>query len=33
LEDLYHPHLLKDMDRAVERIRQAKENDEKVMIF
>jgi len=33
ITDLYDPYLLKDMDKAVERIKKAKENDERVIIF
>jgi len=33
LEDLYDPYLLKDMDKAIERLKRAKENNEKVIIF
>jgi len=33
LDDLHDPYLLKDMEKAVKRIKQAKKNDEKVMIF
>ena len=33
LDDMYDPYLMKDMDKAVVRIRQAKEQKEKVMIF
>ena len=33
IDDLHDPYLLKDMDKAVKRIKQAKENDERVMIF
>ncbi len=33
LDDLYDPYLMKDMDRAVERIHRAKEHDEKVVVF
>jgi single-stranded-DNA-specific exonuclease len=33
LKDLHDPYLLTDMDRAVTRIKEAKERDEKIMIF
>ncbi len=33
LEDLYDPFLMKDMDRAVERIAQAVERHEKIMVY
>jgi len=33
LADLYDPYLLHDMDKAVIRIKQAKENNERVIIF
>jgi len=33
LDDLHDPYLLKDMDKAVNRIKLAKENDERVFIF
>jgi len=33
IDDLHDPYLLIDMDKAVVRIKHAKENDEKVMIF
>lgn len=33
LSDLYDPYLLKDMDKAVERIKKAKENNQRVIIF
>lgn len=32
-EDLHDPYELKDMDKAVARIKQAKENNETIMIF
>lgn len=33
IEDLYDPFLFNDMDKVVARIEQAKENDEKIVIF
>lgn len=33
MADLHDPYLLKDMDKAIARIKRAKENNEKVMIF
>jgi hypothetical protein len=33
IDDLHDPFAFKDMDKAVARLLQAKENDEKVMIF
>ena len=33
LEDLHDPFLMKDMDRAVERIAQAVEHHEKIMVY
>ena len=33
IDDLHDPFALKDMDKAVQRLLEAKENDEKVMIF
>ncbi|MDR1945399.1 MAG: hypothetical protein LBQ59_05035 [Candidatus Peribacteria bacterium] len=33
LKDLHDPYLLKDMDKAVNRIKKAKENNQKIMIF
>lgn len=33
LENLYDPYLLKDMDKAVHRILQAMENNEKILVF
>jgi len=33
MADLHDPYLLKDMDKAIARIKKAKENGEKVMIF
>jgi single-stranded DNA-specific DHH superfamily exonuclease len=33
IDDLHDPFLLKDMGKAVQRLLEAKENDEKVMIF
>lgn len=33
IDDLYDPYLLADMQKAVDRIKIAKENDEKIMIF
>ncbi len=33
IDDLYDPYLLPDMEKAVDRIKKAKENNEKVMIF
>jgi len=32
-DDLYNPYLLKDMDKAIKRLKQAKDRNEKVMIF
>ncbi|MDP2396100.1 MAG: hypothetical protein Q8S84_02275 [bacterium] len=33
IDDLHDPYLLKDMDKAVARIKIAKENNERVFIF
>lgn len=33
IDDLHDPYLLTDMDKAVKRIKEAKENDERVFIF
>ena len=33
IDDLHDPFALKDMDKAVQRLLDAKQNDEKVMIF
>lgn len=33
LDDLYDPFLLNDMDKVVKRMKQVKENDEKIVIF
>jgi single-stranded DNA-specific DHH superfamily exonuclease len=33
IDDLFDPYLLSDMKKAVDRIKKAKELDEKVMIF
>lgn len=33
LDDLYDPYLLADMDKAVARIKQAKEKGERVVVF
>lgn len=33
MEMLYNPYTLKDMEKAVKRIKEAKENDEKIIIF
>ncbi len=33
IDDLHDPYLLKDMEKAVKRIKEAKKNDERVMIF
>jgi len=33
LDDLHDPYLMKDMDKAVERIEQAIENNENILVF
>jgi len=33
IDDLYDPYLLRDMDTLVQRVTQAKNNNEKVVIF